>query len=375
HIDYDNHKLSSLPFHLLEPVDLTFVSTEEPAAKPKELELEVPCIILLFLEKDSSSSLVFPIYLIFVSTEEPAAKPEELELERALHHSPPFGKRLVLESCLFRKALKEAADLAGWELKKTANGAGEKLVGMDMRINDVLSSLKIGVQDVRMIEIKGIGGENSQNPLSGLKKLQKQILMDVFNDQDITNSSVSSGKNTMRQMLHRKKLLIVLDDVNDTKQLEALCGASNWFKLGSRIIITTRDNKVLVAYRVNFIHSFVHKINVLSADETICLFSRYAFGKEIPIEEYKNLSGEVVKYADGLFLTIKVLGSFLSKGVAEALWIRKFANCNARSGPEPPSPDMVAAVLLSEVIYNAAYGPYLYKNYNELNIEANKGID
>nr|GFB22838.1 hypothetical protein [Tanacetum cinerariifolium] len=30
-----------------------------------------------------------------------------------------------------------------------------------------------------------------------------------------------------------------------------------------------------------------------------------------------------------------------------------FANCNARSGPEPPSPDMVAAVLLSE-----AYGPY-----------------
>ncbi|GKA22505.1 hypothetical protein Tco_0708467 [Tanacetum coccineum] len=37
---------------------------------------------------------------LYVLTEEPAAKPEELELEHALHHSPPHEKRLVLESCL-----------------------------------------------------------------------------------------------------------------------------------------------------------------------------------------------------------------------------------------------------------------------------------
>nr|GFD13405.1 Toll/interleukin-1 receptor (TIR) domain-containing protein [Tanacetum cinerariifolium] len=75
----------------------------------------------------------------------------------------------------WREALKEAADLAGWELKKTADG------------------------------------ESSKPSLSGLKKLQKQILTDVFSDQDVTISSVSGGKNTMRQMLHRKKLLVVLD--------------------------------------------------------------------------------------------------------------------------------------------------------------------
>ncbi|GJT22500.1 Toll/interleukin-1 receptor domain-containing protein [Tanacetum coccineum] len=271
----------------------------------------------------------------------------------------------------WREALKEAADLAGWELKKTADGDESKLiqivvadifkklcsinssvddgklVGMEMRINKALSSLEIGTEDVRMIGIKGIGGggkttlaravfdqisnqfegksfvenvrESSKPSLSGLKKLQKQILMDVFSDQDITISSVSSGKNTMRQMLHRKKLLVVLDDVTDTKQLEALSGASNWFKPGSRIIITTRDEQVLVAHRVNFIHNFVHKINLLSPDEAICLFSRYAFGRDIPIEGYKDLSGEVVKYADGLPLTIKVLGSFLC-GQDELEW-------------------------------------------------------
>nr|GEU50875.1 hypothetical protein [Tanacetum cinerariifolium] len=178
-----------------------------------------------------------------------------------------------------KEALKEAADLAGWELKKTANGADEKLVGMEMKINDVLSSLKIGVQDVRMIEIKGIGG--------GGKTTLSRAVYDQISNQFEGKSFVEN--------------------------LEALCGASNWFKPGSKIIITTRDEQVLVAYRVNFVHIFVYKINLLSADEVICLFSRYAFEREIPIEEYKDLSGEVVKYADGLPLTIKVLEATMEK--------------------------------------------------------------
>nr|GEU50873.1 TMV resistance protein N-like [Tanacetum cinerariifolium] len=173
----------------------------------------------------------------------------------------------------WREALKEAADLAGWELKKTANGADEKLVGMEMRINDVLSSLKIRVQDVRMIRIKGIGG--------GGKTTLARAVYDQISNQFKGKSFVEN--------------------------LEALCSASNWFKPGSRIIITTRDEQLVVAYRVNFIHIIVYKINMLSADEAICLFIRYAFEREIPFEEYKDLSGEVVKYDDGLPLTIKVL--------------------------------------------------------------------
>nr|GEX56755.1 TMV resistance protein N-like [Tanacetum cinerariifolium] len=45
--------------------------------------------------------------------------------------------------------------------------------------------------------------------------------------------------------------------------------------------------------------------------EAIFLFNRYAFGKEIQIQSYKELSEKVVCYAAGLPLTIKVLGSFL----------------------------------------------------------------
>ncbi|GJY24977.1 Toll/interleukin-1 receptor domain-containing protein [Tanacetum coccineum] len=266
----------------------------------------------------------------------------------------------------WRTALNEAGNLAGWESKKTANGDESKLiqiivddifqkicsnslsvdgnlVGMETRIEALLSSLDIDAPGVRMIGIWGIGGggkttlattifdqichqfegssfvdnvrEVSKSSLFGLKELQKQILTDIFSDQKITVSSVSGGKNKMVQMMRRKKVLVVLDDVDCTDQLEALAGDPNWYKTGSRIIITTRDEQVLVAHRVGFINN----ITLLSHTEAIRLFNRYAFTKETPIQGHKELSRQVVKYAHGLPLTIKVLGSLLC-GQNEPEW-------------------------------------------------------
>ncbi|GJY52375.1 Toll/interleukin-1 receptor domain-containing protein [Tanacetum coccineum] len=270
----------------------------------------------------------------------------------------------------WREALKEASNLAGWELKATANGdeskliqmivdaifikkystlsnADETLVGMEIRISDVLSSLKIGTEDVRMIGIKGIGGggkttlaravydqisnhfegksfvdnvrevskSNSKSKLPGLKKLQKRILKDVLNKQDINFSSVHDGKIRLKDTMSRRKILLVLDDVDCKEQLEALAGQLNWFKSGSRIIITTRDEQVLSSHRVKF----VHNVNLLSPMEAMCLFSMHAFPIELPVESYKKLSGQVLRYASGLPLTIKVLGSLLC-GKNEGEW-------------------------------------------------------
>ncbi|PWA41208.1 toll/interleukin-1 receptor (TIR) domain-containing protein [Artemisia annua] len=271
------------------------------------------------------------------------------------------------DSGKWREAMKGAADLAGWELKETTNGEESKfieiivddifkelrdislsfdgkLVGMETRIRDVISSLEIGTGDVRMIGIKGMGGggkttlaravydqianhfdsksfvenvrEVSNSSLSGSKKLQKQVLSDVLYKQDITVSSVHDGINMMRTMMRGRKVLVVLDDVDHIDQLEALAGEPNWFKSGSRVIITTRDEQVLVAHRVNLIHN----VSLLSHAEAICLFSRYAFGRAYPIQGYEELSRQVLQYAAGLPLTIKVLGSFLC-GQNEPQWI------------------------------------------------------
>ncbi|KAF5788998.1 putative P-loop containing nucleoside triphosphate hydrolase, leucine-rich repeat domain superfamily [Helianthus annuus] len=108
----------------------------------------------------------------------------------------------------------------------------------------------------------------------------------------------------------------ILDDVDDIDQLEALAGEPTWFKPGSKIIITTRDEQVLVAQRVNVIHD----VTLLSDEEAICLFSRYAFGREIPDQGYEELLRKVVHYAAGLPLTIKVLGSHLC-GRTEHEWV------------------------------------------------------
>ncbi|KAI3768026.1 hypothetical protein L2E82_18457 [Cichorium intybus] len=267
----------------------------------------------------------------------------------------------------WREALKEAADLAGWELKNTTDGheakfiqkiveelslelrsigitIDEKLVGMETRIKDVVSSLGTGLVDIRMIGIKGMGGggkttlaravfdqisfqfegisfvenvrEVSNASLSGLKSLQKQVLRDVIPDRVISINSVHDGKQMMKRMMPYKKVLVVLDDVDNIDQLEALAGEPSWFKPGSRIIITTRDLQVLVAHRVKFIHD----VNLLSGKEAVCLFSRYAFGRDIPDQGYEKLSREVVRYAAGLPLTLRVLGSFLC-GKNELEWI------------------------------------------------------
>ncbi|PWA45460.1 toll/interleukin-1 receptor (TIR) domain-containing protein [Artemisia annua] len=255
----------------------------------------------------------------------------------------------------WREALKEAADLAGWELKNTLDGHeakfikkvvqeislelrsinigfDEKLVGMDTRVRDVISSLEVGIDEVRMIGIKGMGGagkttttrsvfdhlsndfeaksfvENVRevSTILGLKKLLEQVLSDVLKE-DVTVNGVTDGKNMMKERMCGKKVLLVLDDVDHIDQLEALASGPNWFKPGSRIIITTRDEQVLVAHKVHLIRD----INLLSDKEAICLLSRYAFGREIPSQGYEELSLKVVRYAAGLPLTVKVLGSFL----------------------------------------------------------------
>nr|GEV58695.1 disease resistance protein (TIR-NBS-LRR class) family [Tanacetum cinerariifolium] len=230
----------------------------------------------------------------------------------------------------WKGALKEAADLAGWELKNTLDGHEAKFIKKIVQeISLELCSINFGFD-----EMLGMGGsgkttttravfdhlsnhfearsfvenvrEVSNGSMSGLKKLQEQVLSDVLNEQ-VTVNGVTDGKNMMKRRMCGIKVLLVLDDVDHIEQLKALAGEPKWFKPGSRILITTRDEQVLVAHRVNLIRD----IDLLSDTEAICLLSRYAFGRENPLQGYEALSVNVVRYAAGLPLRVKVLGSFL----------------------------------------------------------------
>ena len=122
----------------------------------------------------------------------------------------------------------------------------------------------------------------------GLKKLQEKIISGALNlkqnqVQEVTG--IEEGRRMIKARLRHKKVLIVLDDVNRIDQLEALVGSRDWFGEGSRIIITTRDEHVLVVHGVDVIHP----ISLLSNVEAVRLFQKHAHGDRTTTKDFEKL--------------------------------------------------------------------------------------
>uniref|UniRef100_UPI001CB973CE TMV resistance protein N-like n=1 Tax=Erigeron canadensis TaxID=72917 RepID=UPI001CB973CE len=211
-----------------------------------------------------------------------------------------------------------------------SNDDNENLVGIGSRLQELKSHIRIGSGGVHMVGIWGVGGggkttlattlymemkisghfdgfcfvenirEESTQP-NGLKSLQQKILSDVF-DKEIKVESVGIGKHKIKDMLCRRKVLIVLDDVHHHDQLKALAGSCEWFGDGSRIIITTRDEHLLKTHRVKDISP----ISLLASEEAIRLFNKHAYDEDNPVPDCEMLSQQIISYAGGLPLALIV---------------------------------------------------------------------
>jgi hypothetical protein len=149
-------------------------------------------------------------------------------------------------------------------------------------------------------------GEVSKN--NGLNRLQKQLLEQILKERNIKIWDDYHGVNMIKNRLRHKKVLVVLDDVDELDQLEKLAG-HGWFGLGSWIIITTRDEHLLDIHGIG--EHDKYKPSVLHVHDALKLFCLKAFKKEEPIEGYEKLSHNIVYYANGLPLALVILGSFL----------------------------------------------------------------
>ena len=141
-----------------------------------------------------------------------------------------------------------------------------------------------------------------------LHKLQEKLLDEILERSNSMIYNVQEGVKKIKSSLRHKKVLLVLDDVDHTDQLENLAGELDWFGLGSWIIITTRDKHVLVQHRV----LKIYKPNGLDDDDASKLFCLKAFKKKQPKEGYMQLSQKVVEYARGLPLALVTWGSLLN---------------------------------------------------------------
>ncbi|XP_040960349.1 TMV resistance protein N-like [Gossypium hirsutum] len=142
----------------------------------------------------------------------------------------------------------------------------------------------------------------------GLVSLQKQLLSQILPDECFNFFNVLEGNAIISHSLSRKKVLVVLDDVDNVQHLKCLVGRRDWFSLGSRIIVTTRDEHLLKSYRSDD----VYKPTTLNPNDALRLFNLKAFDSDItPKYDFIELSKQVIHYADGLPLALEVLGSFL----------------------------------------------------------------
>ena len=79
----------------------------------------------------------------------------------------------------------------------------------------------------------------------GIIQLQENLLSKILLDKHLKVDSVAKGINMIQEKLHSKMILLILDDVDKSKQIENLLGLCDWFVSGSRVIITTRDEHLV----------------------------------------------------------------------------------------------------------------------------------
>ena len=140
----------------------------------------------------------------------------------------------------------------------------------------------------------------------GLLPLQQKLIREILMEESVNIRDDYDGIDIIKNRLCHKKILPVLDDVNQFNQLEKLVEDSKWFARGSRVIITTRD-EYLIRHKVHTIY----EAQGMNDIEALRLFSLKAFKEYDPPKDYLALSKSFIDYAKGLPLAIDVLGSFL----------------------------------------------------------------
>ncbi|PKI53251.1 hypothetical protein CRG98_026383 [Punica granatum] len=197
------------------------------------------------------------------------------------------------------KALTEVVKIKGWEVKDIGHGELSKsivgevlvnlkakdkiitnhLIGMDEQVKTVSKFLNVHADDIRYVGIYGIAG---------------------------------CGKTTLAKKEH----------------IESLAGSFSWFSKGSRIIVTTRDIRVVAMDQEELMLDedtpgktkvLTLEMKEMNSEEALQLFSSHAFRMTYPPTDYLNLSKEIVSVSGGLPLALEIIGSQL-RGKRKEEW-------------------------------------------------------
>ncbi|GLJ48057.1 hypothetical protein SUGI_1014710 [Cryptomeria japonica] len=139
-----------------------------------------------------------------------------------------------------------------------------------------------------------------------LVEKQKKLMKDLGVESE-SFDHVDEGKGILQSRLRSVSVLIILDDVDHTDQLDALLPARESLGQGSLIVVTTRELNVLKAWGI----SAIYKMEALSAIHAKELFCWHAFLQHSPLSGFEDLVEEFLNACKGLPLSLKVLGAQL----------------------------------------------------------------
>ncbi|BFG20680.1 hypothetical protein CerSpe_069540 [Prunus speciosa] len=258
---------------------------------------------------------------------------------------------------IWRKALTKAANLSGHTfkdgeyeatfinnivdgilsqvLRRTYLDVADHPVGIQSHVQDVKKLLDVGGNGRRMVGIWGTSGIGKttiakaiwnaiahefqgscflENVREGSLVQLHKTLLHKYLGKRLKIQSVDEGIGVIKERLRHKKILLILDDADRLEQLEKLAG-DDWFGEGSRVIITTKNRRLLENREIELIY----EVKKLDYNQALELFSWHAFRRSEPPEDYLELAQRAIAFADGLPLALTILGSHL-RGIDIRRW-------------------------------------------------------
>ncbi|KAK3437977.1 hypothetical protein EUGRSUZ_C02618 [Eucalyptus grandis] len=246
-----------------------------------------------------------------------------------------------------------------WQvLKKDDQLVTDKLVGVDLHVQAMMTKLgavhsqgkatRVCGEDVRVIGICGMPGVGKTtlarvvfNKLheffdecsfledinsKPIKDSQTFLIADLQKEKPESLRSSGHGIKIISSRFKQMKVLIVLDDVRMSEQIEALAGKFSWFGPGSRIIVTTNKR--------NFIKHFdfgeedkdreaeEYEVSRLGDHHALQLFCKHAFrGAAFPDDpKYVSHSRDIVEALGGHPMAIVLRAGYLKKTKNIDIW-------------------------------------------------------
>ncbi|KAK4708331.1 hypothetical protein R3W88_029256 [Solanum pinnatisectum] len=228
----------------------------------------------------------------------------------------------------FSKFIRKIVNVVTNRISRSGLYVAPHLIGIERRARHINSWMQDGSSDVGLVVVCRMGGigkttlakfiymsnfyvfERSSYVLNirevskqhnGIVKLQKQILSDILK-KDKERVSCVEGIVKISDAVSGKRVLLVLDDVDDSDQVNAVLGMKSLFYPGSKIVITTRQKHILNPH----LFDKVYRVEILDRDESLELFSWHTFGKPHPVEGFLECSNEIVKRCGGIPLALRL---------------------------------------------------------------------